>query len=394
MTIAQTLNMSYGEGVRAKTHNFGVYRSGFTNYNTHELIGLLVWKDAQTVWPENQLTLDVGAVIAIDPDTRARRVISGRYYDQANGIQTVGDGPVLAYPFEVQPGPDGYYYVATYNYVRINNSLKPTVDIFRVDPAGGDRTMVWRTNHLGFNLDNQPNPYGHCANGRSDTYGYASVQIGRKSFGVDDEGNFYLSYAHNGNDSMSDGIGIIKVSPDGSSCDFVTRTKTGANNTIYQGVNIGSGPEPQAGPYKGMLVRNGKLYVSTQLDDDLYEVDIATGDRVALHTEDQDLVSGGSGTHVLWDSYRDLIWQMGMSNAVLMYDPANADVTPLGCPTAYRDYQGINCKQLAAWGGNGLLTEKGGWFHPSDSNIFFAVNSGRGIVRLDLQSGNSDLFVY
>lgn len=40
------------------------------------------------------------------------------------------------------------------------------------------------------------------------------------------------------------------------------------------------------------------------------------------------------------------------------------------------------------------MTEKGGWFHPSDSNIFFAVNSGVGIVRLDLQSGNSDLFVY
>jgi hypothetical protein len=321
-------------------------------------------------------------------------VISGRYYDQETGIQTVGSGPVLASPFEVQPGPDGNYYVATYNYVRINNSLTPTVDIIRVDPVTGDREMVWRSNHLGYNFDNQPNPYGHCANGRNgEGYRYYSVQIGRKAFGIDEEGNFYLSYAHNGNTPTSDGIGIIKVGADGSTCDFVTRTKTGINNPLYQGVNIGTGPEPQAGPYKGMLVRNGKLYVSTQLDDDLYEVDIATGNRVALHTEDQDNVTGGSGTHVLWDPYRDLIWQMGFSNAVLLYDPMTADVTPLGCDIWYRDYKGINCKQLAAFGNNGFLLERGGWFHPSDSNIFFAVN-GKAIVRLDLASGNSDIFVF
>jgi hypothetical protein len=391
--ITQYLNMQYGDGPRAEDHNQGRFRSGFTHSSTHELIGLLVWNDHQTIWPESLATLDVGVVIAIDPDTRHRRVISGRYYDQQNGIQEVGSGPVLAHPFEVQLGPDGNYYVATYNYVRINTSLTPTVDIVRVNPTTGDRTMVWRSNHLGYNLDNQPNPYGHCAHGRSENYGYFSVQIGRKAFGIDEQGNFYLSYAHNGYTTTSNGIGIIKVGADGSTCDFVTRTKTGANNTLYQGVNIGTGPEPQAGPYKGMLVQNGKLYVSTQLDDDLYEVDIATGNRVALHTEDQDSVTGGSGTHVLWDPYRNLIWQMGFSNSVLLYDPATTDVTPLSCSIWYRDYKGINCKQLAAWGNNGFLLERGGWFHPSNSNIFFAVN-GRAIMRLDLASGNSDIFSY
>jgi hypothetical protein len=361
---------------------------------TNELIGLLVWKDPQTVWPESQTTLDVGAVIAIDPNLRHRRVISGHYVDPVLGNQVVGTGPVLAYPFEVQQGPDGNYYVATYNYVRINNSLFPTVDIVKVDPSTGDRTMVWRSNHLGYNFDNQDNPYGHCAHGRAERTGYASVAVGRKSFGIDDQGNFYLSYAHNGNDSYSNGIGIIKVSPDGSSCDFVTRTKTGANNLIYQGVNIGTGPEPQAGPYKGMLVRNGKLYVSTALDDDLYEVDIATGNRVALHTEDQDNVSGSSGTHVLWDYHRDLIWQMGLSSAILFYDPSNGDVTPFGCNDLYRDYKGINCRRATgALHANGMPLERGGWFHPTDPNIFFQV-SDLSITRVDLRSTNSDIFSF
>ena len=68
-------------------------------------------------------------------------------------------------------------------------------------------------------------------------------------------------------------------------------------------------------------------------------------------------------------------------------------VTPLGCDVWYRDYKGINCKQLAAFGNNGFLLERGAWFHPSDPNIFFAVNV-KSIVRLDLASGNSDIFVF
>lgn len=392
-TIADGLGIQYGDGPRVRTLNFGRWRSGFTEPSTNELIALAVWKDNTTVWPENQTTIDVGAVFGVDAETRERRIISGRYDDPTQGIIDVGTGPVLSHPFEIQKGPDGQYYVASYGYVRIEASLTPTVDIIKVDPVSGDREYVWRSNHLGFNLDDQVNPYGHCANGRDDIYGYWSVQVGRKAFGIDGDGNFYLSYAHNGNTPNSDGIGIIKVGADGSTCDFVTRTKTGPENLLYQ-VDIGTGPEPQAGPYKGMLVKDGKLYTTTEITDELWEVDIVTGNRTALHTYGvDDTNTGSSGTHVVWDSYRNLMWQIGFSSAALLYDPATGTSEPLWCPENYRDYKGINCKKMAAWGNNGLVLERGMWMHPTSPDYVFVVNAQM-IQRVHLASGTSEIFSY
>ena len=390
--IADFLGMQYGDGPRARTHNFGGFHSGFAEPT--ELIALMTWKDHQTVWPENSVTIDVGAVMGIDVQNRNRRVIGGRYRDSGGVIQTIGTGPVLSYPFEVQKGPDGKYYVASYAYVRIGASLVPTVDVIRMDPATGDRTFVWRSNHLGINLDKQANPYGHCGNGRTEKYGYESVQIGRKAFGIDDQGNFYFSYAHNGNTPTSDGIGILKVGADGKTCDFVTRTKVGAENVLYKGQTIGKGYEPQAGPYKGMLVKGGKLYTSTELNDELVEVDIATGDRKLLHKEGvNDNNTGSTGTHVLWDPYRSLIWQAGLSGATLMYDPAKGTTEPLWCAQNDRNYMDIACLKPAAWGNNGMPLERGMWMHPSDKEYLFVVNYTM-IQRVHLTSGTSEIFSY
>ena len=57
--IADYLGLSYGDGPRAKTHNFGRWRSGFAEPSSDTLVGLLVWKDAATVRPENGVTIDV-----------------------------------------------------------------------------------------------------------------------------------------------------------------------------------------------------------------------------------------------------------------------------------------------------------------------------------------------
>ncbi|MCB9740364.1 MAG: hypothetical protein H6747_13970 [Deltaproteobacteria bacterium] len=394
LVIADIVGMQYGEGPRARSQNFGRFMAGFTEPSSNELIGLIVWKDHETVWPENKITIDVGAVVAIDAETRKRRIIGGRHKDPQKGILDYGKGPVLSYPFAVQKGPDGKYYVASYGYVRIGASLTPGVDVIRMDPKTGDREYVWRSNHLGFNLDNQTNPYGHCANGRDAKYGYYSVQIGRKGFGIDDKGNFYLSYAHNGNTPTSDGIGILKVGSDGKSCDFVTRTKVGKDNVLYKGASVGNGPEPQAGPYKGLLWKDNKLYVSVELTDALWEVDVATGDRKPLHTYGvDDNNTGSSGTHIVWDDYRKLFWQMGFSSATLMYDPAKGTSEPLWCPENDRDYKGIACKKLGAWGNNGLVLERGFWMHPTSAEYMFVVN-GNGIVRVHLKSGTSEIFSY
>jgi hypothetical protein len=392
--IADGLSMHFGEGPRARTHNFGGFRSGFSEAADKELIALMVWKDDKTIWPENDLTMDVGAVMGIHMETRERRIISGRTSDTATGIVDKGTGPVLADPFEVQKGPDGKYYVASYSYVRIDASLVPTVDVIRVDPKTGNREYAWRSNHLGYNFANQTNPYGHCGNGRTDKYGYYSVQIGRKAFGIDQGGNFYLSYAHNGNTPTSDGIGILKIGADGKSCDFVTRTKVGVDNVLYKGKSIGTGVEPQAGPYKGILIKDGKLYTSTELNDELYEIDLASGDRKMLHKDGvTDTNTGSTGTHVVWDAHRNLIWQAGLSGATLMFDPAKGTSEPLWCPQNDRDYFGIACLKAAAWGNNGMPMERGIWIHPTDPEYIFVVNATM-IMRVHLMSGTSEIFSY
>ncbi len=84
--IADGLDMSFGAGPRVRTQNFGHFRSGFVETDTQELIALAVWKDYETVWPENQVTIDVAAVMAIDVETRERRIVGGRYKDPATGI--------------------------------------------------------------------------------------------------------------------------------------------------------------------------------------------------------------------------------------------------------------------------------------------------------------------
>ncbi len=392
--IADGLGMQIGTGPRARTHNFGGFHSGFAETATNELIAVMSWKDEKTKWPENDITIDVGAIMGINLDTRERRIIGGRFEDPTTGIQEKGTGPVLSYPFQVQKGPDGKYYVASYGYVRIDNSLVPTVDVIRMDPATGNREYAWRSNHLGYNFDNQVNPYGHCGNGRTEKYGYYSVQVGRKAFGMDDQGNFFLSYAHNGNTPTSDGIGILKISADGKKCDFVTRTKVGVDNVLYQGQSIGAGVEPQAGPYKGMLVKDGKIYTSTELNDELYEIDVATGDRKMVHKDGvTDANNGSSGTHVIWDAHRNLIWQAGLSGSTLMFDPAKGTSEPLWCPENVRDYFGIACLKPAAWGNNGLPMERGIWMHPTDPEYLFVVNLTM-IMRVHLMSGTSEIFSY
>ena len=163
---------------------------------------------------------------------------------------------------------------------------------------------------------------------------------------------------------------------------------------LYKGVEIGAGPKPQAGPYKGMLVRNGKIWTSTALDDDLYEIDVATGDRKNVHADGiNDSNSGSSGTHVTWDPYRKLIWQAGLSGATLLYDPSKGTSEPLWCPENYRDYKGINCLHKGAWGFNAMPMERGMWMHPTDKDYMFVINANL-ISRVHLPSGTSEIFSY
>ena len=100
-----------------------------------------------------------------------------------------------------------------------------------------------------------------------------------------------------------------------------------------------------------------------------------------------------SGTHVLWDAHRNLIWQAGLSGSTLMFDPAKGTSEPLWCPENERDYFGIACLKPGAWGNNGLPMERGLWMHPTDPEYLFVVNLSM-IIRVHLMSGTSEIFSY
>ncbi|TNE48684.1 MAG: hypothetical protein EP343_14835 [Deltaproteobacteria bacterium] len=394
--IASFLELSYGKGPRFSTLNLlggGPY-AGFGEKASNEIITVVSWKDHKTKRPENGITVNVGAVMAIHADTGDRRLIGGRYNDLKKGAYDIGEGPVLSYPFRILKGSDGFYYIASYAYTKPENGLTPTVDIIQMDPKTGNRKYVWRSNHLGYNLDKKPNPYGHCPRGRDEKYGYRSVQVSRRSFAMDPDGNFYLSYADNGGSSVGAGIGIIKVSSDGKQCSFVTRTNTGAKNHLYKGKNIGSGPEPQAGPYKGMMYRNGFLYATISLSYELYKIDVKTGDREIIHKRGvSGNAFGGTGDHIKWDSHRDIMWMQGFAFATMLFELDTRKATPLFCRQNNRNYKGVNCLWYFAWPTWGHPTGKGFWFHPNDKDFVFMATSGA-IIKVHLPSGTDAAHSY
>lgn len=389
---AKAHGFTFGKGPKVAPLNIGRFVAGFTNKSTKELISVAKWLDIKTR-PENGIAVHVGVVMGIDVKTGDRRIISGRYADPKKGTYDIGKGPILSYPFEIQKGPNGKFYVASYGYTRHTSSLVGTVDIIRVDPKTGDRTYVWRSNHLGSTWDANKSPYGHCPNGRTSTkFGKQSVQFGRKAFAMDPQGNFYLSYAHNGYTDYSDGIGIAKISADGKTCTIVTSNKVGKNNHVYKGKNVGTGPGPQAGPYHGMLYKDGFLYASIIIGEQLYKIDVATGNREVIYTKSgSGQVFGSTATHIRWDPYRKLIWQDGLSSQVLLFDPATKTGAPLGCALNNRNFHGIRCAVFGTpWQTNPAL-EHGFWFHPTDPDIVF-FSRLYGIVRYELSTGNNYIF--
>lgn len=203
---------------------------------------------------------------------------------------------------------------------------------------------------------------------------------------MDPQGNFYLSYANNGKNSTSEGIGIIKVSFDGKSCRFVTRTDTGSTNVVYKGKNIGQGPKPQAGPYRGMLYKDGYLYAGIFVGSETYKINVSTGDREVIMSKKTDFGVYSGGNIIKWDASRKLIWQQGLSTATSFYDPATKKAHSLHCAVSNRNIKGINCMLGRGTFIRGIPSERGFWFHPTNKDYMFMQILGT-MVKVHLPSG-------
>ncbi len=106
-----------------------------------------------------------GLVVAYNYETGDRRIVSGRYKDPVTGYVEYGSGyksfrmvsgvpreeTIHNYIFDIEMGNDGMLY--TYG-----NGTLENVEIVRVNPTSGERTLVWRVEQT----DGSVSPFGQC----------------------------------------------------------------------------------------------------------------------------------------------------------------------------------------------------------------------------------------
>jgi hypothetical protein len=257
---AWSRGLRVGSGPHPRDINLVKWGGGFISKATKEMF-------VAVHYTGGAVDLKPGAIYAFNYETGDRRVVSGSYVD-ATGRHDVGSGYTVegeALPFAVSAklGADGNIYVNGSN--TLNN-----VEITRVNPTTGARTLVWRrqTDAEGMNANF---PFGQCFSGRvSPNYigGFAPVQNAERAFALAPDGGFYLAW-------KNDGVGVVHISADGSTCRIVSRWAS--NNTTAPLPDIGGGITPQYGTISGMLYRDGKVYAETK--DMLITIDVVTGDR-------------------------------------------------------------------------------------------------------------------
>jgi hypothetical protein len=140
------------------------------------------------------------AVLGINVNNGDRRLITGEL-----GMTQAGSGPQLEHAVDVRKHGASYYV--------LTRGVGPAAPaIYRVNPANGARTLVWRGQNASF---------GQCAAGdpNAATQGIF-VQYTAAGFEIDAQGRFYLGYVN----PIRDGRGVVRISADGASCSYVAAT--------------------------------------------------------------------------------------------------------------------------------------------------------------------------
>ena len=362
----------FGKGPRIHKLNFVHLRGGFLEPATNEIIAVVDWSD-----PDHDQPYYEGFVMAFNYKTGDRRIISGTYQDNIKGTHQIGSGPLLRSVRDVKKGTDGKYYV--------HGGTIGWSHITRVDPKTGKRERIWETTNEMMKMGGPQ--FGNCPSGRGTTENSRknTVQVRPFGFTMDKQGWFYLSYS-NGNE----GEGIIKVSPDGKKCDFVTRHGSHKNNPLYGGKPIGKGPVPQGGEYRGMMFhKDGYMYAINSFQKKIYRIDPKTGDRI--------IVFDGKGylqfpqRWLKWNANHDLMWASGYGDklSVLLFTPQTESSKGLACG---KDW-GYEDKKIACVHGGALSTKVFGegdfWFDPDNKDIVYFGHDYRAIVKYELSTGNS-----
>lgn len=191
-----------------------------------------------------------GAIIEVDADTGDRRVVAGLWPDEFGGSHHPEGLDMmamtgLAYLPEVQNmviGPDGE---TLFVWVQDHYS---NAQILKVNRITGAMEHIW-AEHVVIPLEpghNRPE-HAQCWNGER-VSGRMFVQINNRGFAMDKEGNFLLTVVANSAADFLSPVGVVRISADGASCEWVRRTGAGPNNAYFDGTpsggTLGVGSDP------------------------------------------------------------------------------------------------------------------------------------------------------
>lgn len=334
----------------------------------------------------------VGTIVAFDVDTGARRIVSGVYPDPRQGNMEFGSGyktpntlpngpaeRTLAASRAMRVGPDRQLYVLSIG--NTGQAESREAEIIRVDPQSGLRTLVWQSKVEG----REAQGYGQCL---SNNWEGESLTIVPLSFAVDARGSFFMSFY-----SMAEGMGIIRVTSDGSECEVITRHNAGE-------LDVGTGYTSQAGGrYRAMLVKDEAVYTTVEPWGEFLKVDIATGDRFAVSTTETNPGASPGESTIEYDATRNLFYTVGGSSryegAIIEESTGKRQRWYGDMPeaealvkTAYEERRDINShyKNALANGnyhGNGPFA-----LDPDDPDIAWFIISGGGLVKVEWSTFN------
>jgi hypothetical protein len=149
----------------------------------------------------------------------------------------------------------------------------------------------------------------------------------------------------------------------------------------------GAGPT-LGGFVQGFTIRHDKLVVQTTQPKALIEVDMNSGDRVALFSNSN---AGSIGERwSVWDAVRGVFWTAGLMNSVTIvaYDPVRSLKMDV-----FQDCGSANFPWYPLCPGAGpikinSLNYGGMWMHPTRNTLLFAQDSVS-IVEFEPSTGNS-----
>lgn len=370
--------------------------SGVVDPSTREMFAIIKWTSPNAS--------KSGSIVAWNLDSGDRRVVTG-YHPTAGafGSGYLSPPPQGPFRFDDQPltganvlrfGPDGMLY--SYG-GGTGETASDQREIVRVHPETGERTLVWIAQRA--DDDDLTATYGQCF--RPDAYGtLSSVALNGQAFAIGDDGAFYMAFR-----GVREGDGIVRVSADGRTCDFLTawggsghQPGGGATPAPPPGP-IGNTPTLQF-PVEGLLVHDGKVYGVH--NDDVYAWDLDSGDG-ALVTYTRGVYGGMGIANLFWDETRDVLWAVGNQAPYVgsIVDPrtgrresvfGDTGLEEFGDEAILRSVYGVvrSVTSPSSVLTNGNTLGNGGFvLDPDDNDIVYGVLKSGGLMKLELSTFNS-----